>query len=172
MSCHGSLTNSTKSIMWSHFCCLISCIHSCRSSRLVALHARDGFLLVPPGHPVHWCEAERLLGDVHPPHCHPCSSHSQLEQPDAPDGLPCPHGARPGWPLDGAGQAVQICRIRGEITKIFKLSTLFSGQRCCDIAFVIFCLTWTYSRIGIFPTWIIYSTTSEAAQVLTFYFPP
>ena len=38
-------------------------------------------------------------------------------------------------------------------------------QRCCDIAFVMFCLTWTYSRIGIFPTWIIYSTTSEAAQV-------
>ena len=40
-------------------------------------------------------------------------------------------------------------------------------QRCCDIAFVMFCLTWTYSRIGIFPTWIIYSTTSEAAQVIS-----
>ena len=40
-------------------------------------------------------------------------------------------------------------------------------QRCCDIAFVMFCLTWTYSRIGIFPTWIIYSTTSEAAQVFS-----
>ena len=50
---------------------------------------------------------------------------------------------------------------------IVKLSsTWFSEQKCCDIAFVIFCLTWTYSRIGIFPTWIIYSTTSEAAQVL------
>ena len=33
---------------------------------------------------------------------------------------------------------------------------------------MIFCLTWTYSRIGIFPTWIIYSTTSEAAQVFSF----
>ena len=38
-------------------------------------------------------------------------------------------------------------------------------QRCCDVSFVIFCLTWTYSRLGIFPSWIIYSTTAEAAQV-------
>ena len=95
------------------FCCFHAS-YFCRSSSLVALHARDGLLLVPPGHPVHWREAKRLLGDVHPPHCHPRPSHPQLEQSDASDGLPRPHGPRPGRPLDGAGQAVQIRRIWGD----------------------------------------------------------
>ena len=34
-----------------------------------------------------------------------------------------------------------------------------------DLVFVMFAVTWTYSRLGIFPAWIIYSTTVEAAQV-------
>jgi len=50
--------------------------------------------------------------------------------------------------------------------ELAKLCKYAGYEKCCDIAFVIFCLTWTYSRIGIFPTWIIYSTTSEAAQLV------
>ena len=44
------------------------------------------------------------------------------------------------------------------IFKTFLLQTL------CDISFVIFMFMWTL-RLGIFPTWIIYTTTVEAAHV-------
>merc|ERR1719187_831027 len=50
--------------------------------------------------------------------------------------------------------------------ELAKLAKYAGYEKCCDIAFVMFCLTWTYSRIGIFPTWIIYSTTTEAAQLV------
>jgi len=33
-----------------------------------------------------------------------------------------------------------------------------------DVCFVIFSVTWAYSRLGIFPSWVIYSTTVEAAN--------
>ena len=39
----------------------------------------------------------------------------------------------------------------------------------CDVAFLIFMFTWTL-RLGIFPTWIIYTTTVEAAQVIRIIF--
>lgn len=50
--------------------------------------------------------------------------------------------------------------------ELAKLAKYAGYMKCCDISFVIFCLTWTYSRLGIFPSWIIYSTTSEAAQLV------
>lgn len=37
------------------------------------------------------------------------------------------------------------------------------------MAFLIFMFTWTL-RLGIFPTWIIYTTTVEAAQVIRIIF--
>ena len=37
-------------------------------------------------------------------------------------------------------------------------------QTLCDTSFVIFMFMWTL-RLGIFPSWIIYTTTVEAAHV-------
>ena len=37
-------------------------------------------------------------------------------------------------------------------------------QTVCDLSFVMFMLMWTL-RLGIFPSWIIYTTTVEAAHV-------
>merc|ERR1719209_2077251 len=50
--------------------------------------------------------------------------------------------------------------------ELAKLARYANFKNCCDISFVLFMLTWTYTRIGIFPTWIIYSTTIEAAQLV------
>jgi len=41
-----------------------------------------------------------------------------------------------------------------------KLNTL------CDVIFGIFVLVWTFTRLGLFPTWILYSATVEAPQIL------
>ena len=48
------------------------------------------------------------------------------------------------------------------IMLVFSLFSIL--QTICDISFVVFMFTWTL-RLGIFPTWIIYTTTVEAAQV-------
>ena len=40
----------------------------------------------------------------------------------------------------------------------------------CDVSFVIFMFTWSL-RLGIFPSWIIYTTTVEAGQVRELCFP-
>merc|ERR1719411_217075 len=36
----------------------------------------------------------------------------------------------------------------------------------CDIVFGVFLLVWTATRLGVFPTWIFYSSTVEALQIL------
>jgi len=36
----------------------------------------------------------------------------------------------------------------------------------CDITFAVFLLVWTCTRLGVFPTWIFYSSTVEAPQIL------
>lgn len=36
----------------------------------------------------------------------------------------------------------------------------------CDITFAVFLLVWTSTRLGVFPTWIFYSSTVEAPQIL------
>lgn len=41
---------------------------------------------------------------------------------------------------------------------------LFSLQVVCDVSFIIFMFAWT-TRLGVFPAWIIYSTSVDAAQV-------
>jgi len=35
-------------------------------------------------------------------------------------------------------------------------------QRVCDVLFVIFTLLWITTRLGVYPMWIIYSTSIEA----------
>lgn len=50
------------------------------SRRLLLLHNRDSLLQFAPGLPVHRHQAQRLLANVHPPHCH---SHApQLQHSD------------------------------------------------------------------------------------------
>jgi len=36
----------------------------------------------------------------------------------------------------------------------------------CDVIFGVFLLVWTCTRLGVFPTWIFYSATVEAPQIL------
>jgi len=49
-----------------------------------------------------------------------------------------------------------------ELAKMAKYAGL---NTLCDISFVIFMFMWTL-RLGIFPTWIIYTTTVEAAHLI------
>ena len=46
----------------------------------------------------------------------------------------------------------------------FSLTSHSLFQTLCDTSFVIFMFMWTL-RLGIFPSWIIYTTTVEAAHV-------
>ena len=39
-------------------------------------------------------------------------------------------------------------------------------QRPCDILFTLFAVTWIVTRLGVYPTWILYSTTIEAPQIV------
>ena len=47
--------------------------------------------------------------------------------------------------------------------KLFKYANY---QRTCDTLFALFTLSWIATRIGIYPTWIIYSVAVEAPQML------
>ena len=39
-------------------------------------------------------------------------------------------------------------------------------QKLCDLLFACFALTWVVTRLGVYPTWILYSTTIEAPQIV------
>lgn len=54
-----------------------------------------------------------------------------------------------------------------ESAKLFKYS---GAQRISELLFGSFAVTWIVTRLGIFPTWIIYSVTVEAPQLVQ-YFP-
>jgi len=43
-----------------------------------------------------------------------------------------------------------------------KMAKYSNYQRVCDVLFVIFTLLWTATRLGVYPMWIIYSTSIEA----------
>eukprot|EP00096_Caligus_rogercresseyi_P009604 TRINITY_DN3283_c0_g3_i2.p1 TRINITY_DN3283_c0_g3~~TRINITY_DN3283_c0_g3_i2.p1 ORF type:complete len:361 (-),score=84.35 TRINITY_DN3283_c0_g3_i2:250-1332(-) len=47
-----------------------------------------------------------------------------------------------------------------------KLSKYANYQTLCDFLFVCFALVWITTRIGVYPCWILYSTTIEAPQML------
>ena len=39
-------------------------------------------------------------------------------------------------------------------------------QKLCDLLFACFAMTWVVTRLGVYPTWILYSTTIEAPQIV------
>lgn len=46
----------------------------------------------------------------------------------------------------------------------------YSGyQRVCDVFFAIFTVTWIITRLGVYPFWIIYSTTIEAPVIVAMF---
>merc|ERR1712223_71553 len=47
-----------------------------------------------------------------------------------------------------------------------KLCKYTNYQRTCDILFTSFAITWIVTRLGVYPTWILYSTTIEAPQIV------
>jgi len=50
-----------------------------------------------------------------------------------------------------------------------KLARYVHWQRTCDVAFGMFAVTWVYTRLAIYPTFLIYSTSIEAGQILTLF---
>ena len=50
-----------------------------------------------------------------------------------------------------------------EAAKMFKYA---EKQRVCDALFGTFTVTWIITRLGVYPTWILYSTTIQAPQLL------
>ena len=50
-----------------------------------------------------------------------------------------------------------------EAAKMFKYANY---QRTCDFLFAMFAVAWVITRLGIYPTWIIYSVAVEAPQML------
>lgn len=47
-----------------------------------------------------------------------------------------------------------------------KLCKYTNYQKMCDVLFACFALTWIVTRLGVYPTWILYSTTIEAPQIV------
>lgn len=47
-----------------------------------------------------------------------------------------------------------------------KLCKYTNYQKLCDVLFGCFALTWVVTRLGVYPTWIMYSTTIEAPQIV------
>ena len=49
-----------------------------------------------------------------------------------------------------------------ELAKLFRYA---GWAATCDACFAVFTIVWAFSRLGLFPSWVIYSTVVEAAQV-------
>lgn len=47
-----------------------------------------------------------------------------------------------------------------------KMAIYSKYKTTSDIIFACFTVTWIASRLGLYPTWILYSTTIEAAQIV------
>lgn len=47
-----------------------------------------------------------------------------------------------------------------------KMAKYANYQRLCDVLFAFFALTWIVTRLGVYPSWILYSTTIEAPQIV------
>ena len=50
--------------------------------------------------------------------------------------------------------------------ELAKLARYTKYQKVCDFSFVMFALTWVYTRLAYYPTVIIFSASLEAAQIL------
>jgi ceramide synthetase len=53
--------------------------------------------------------------------------------------------------------------------ELAKLARYVKYQTVCDVAFGMFATTWVYTRLSVYPTWIIYSTSMEAGQILAMF---
>ena len=47
-----------------------------------------------------------------------------------------------------------------------KMCKYANFQKVCDVLFGLFALCWIITRLGFYPTWIMYSTTIEAPQIV------
>jgi len=47
-----------------------------------------------------------------------------------------------------------------------KMCNYTKYEKACDIIFGFFTVSWIVTRLGVFPTWILYSTTIEAPQIV------
>lgn len=47
-----------------------------------------------------------------------------------------------------------------------KMCKYTNYQKTCDVLFASFAVTWIVTRLGVYPTWILYSTTIEAPQIV------
>ncbi|BES92325.1 longevity assurance factor [Nesidiocoris tenuis] len=52
-----------------------------------------------------------------------------------------------------------------------KMAKYAKYQKLCDAIFGVFTLLWLITRIGIYPVWILYSTTIKAPQIVNTMFP-
>ena len=50
--------------------------------------------------------------------------------------------------------------------ELAKLARYTNYQKLCNSAFVMFALTWVYTRLAYYPTTVIYTTTLEAGQFI------
>jgi len=53
--------------------------------------------------------------------------------------------------------------------ELAKMARYVQYQRVCDVAFTMFAVTWVYTRLAVYPTYLIYSTSIEAGQILTMF---
>lgn len=53
--------------------------------------------------------------------------------------------------------------------ELAKLARYVNYQKVCDVAFAMFAVTWVYTRLALYPTYLIYSTSIEAGQMLTMF---
>ena len=51
------------------------------------------------------------------------------------------------------------------LSQAAKMCKYTNYQKTCDVLYVCFVVTWIVTRLGIYPTWFLYSTTVEAPQV-------
>ncbi|KAF0304092.1 Ceramide synthase 6 [Amphibalanus amphitrite] len=61
---------------------------------------------------------------------------------------------------------VEMQHARTHGAKMFKYLQL---QMLCDVTFAVFVLIWIVTRLGIYPGWILYSTTIDATYIVEFF---
>merc|ERR1712117_351542 len=63
--------------------------------------------------------------------------------------------------------STNLTRVGTLVLLIHDCADIFlEGAKLCNFMFVCFATTWIVTRLGIYPTWILYSTTIEAPQIV------
>lgn len=69
--------------------------------------------------------------------------------------------------LTRIGSLVLLCHDCADILlEMAKMAKYANYQKLCDYIFVIFTILWIVTRIGVYPFWIIYSTSIEAPKIV------